>query len=41
MPEIHLKQARFTYSACGLFTRNKERIEKCMQIGNKDFIYRN
>ena len=26
MPEIHLKQARFTYSPCGLFTKNKERI---------------
>ena len=28
MPEMHLKQPGFTYSACGLFTRNKERIEK-------------
>ena len=26
MPEIHLKQAGFTYSACGPFTKNKERI---------------
>ena len=26
MPEIHLKQLQFTYSACGPFTRNKERI---------------
>ena len=41
MPEMHLKQFGFTYSACGLFTKNKERIEKCMQTGNKDFIYRN
>ena len=31
----------FTYSACGPFTRNKERIEKFMQTGNTDFIYRN
>ena len=23
MPEMHLKQARFTYSACGPFTKNK------------------
>ena len=22
MPEIHLKQPRFTYSACGPFTKN-------------------
>ena len=41
MPEIHLKQPGFTYSACGPFTRNKERIEKFMQSGNTDFIYRN
>ena len=40
-PEIHLKQPGFTYSACGPFTRNKERIEKFMRTGNTDFIYRN
>ena len=28
MPEIHLRQPEFTYSASGLFTRNKERIQK-------------
>ena len=28
MPELHLKQPGFTYSACGPFTRKKERIEK-------------
>ena len=41
IPEMHLKQLGFTYSACGLFTRNKERIEKFMLTGNPDFIYRN
>ena len=41
MPEIHLKQPGFTYSACGPFTKNKERIEKFMQTGNTDFIYKN
>ena len=41
MPEMHLKQPGFTYSACGPFTRNKKRIEKFMQTGNTDFIYRN
>ena len=41
MPEMYLKQPGFTYSACGPFTRNKKRIEKFMQTGNKDFIYRN
>ena len=40
MPEMHLKQPGFTYSACGLFTKNKERIEKFMQTGNTDFIYK-
>ena len=30
MPEMHLKQPGFTYSACGPYTRNKERIEKFM-----------
>ena len=28
MPEMHLKQPGFTYSACEPFTKNKERIEK-------------
>ena len=41
MPEIHLKQLGLTYSACGPFTKNKERIEKFMQTGNTDFIYKN
>ena len=41
MSELHLKQPGFTYSACGLFTKNKERIEKFMQSGDTDFIYRN
>ena len=41
MPEMHLKQPDFTYSACGPFTKNKERIEKFMHTGNTDFIYKN
>ena len=28
MPEMHLRQPAFTYSACGPFTKNKERIQK-------------
>ena len=40
-PEMHLKKPGFTYSACGPFTRIKERIEKFMQTVNTDFIYRN
>ena len=41
MPEMHLKQPDFTYSACGPFTKNKERIENFMQTGNTDFIFKN
>ena len=41
MPEMRLKQLGFAYSACGPFTKNKERIEKFMQTGNTDFIYKN
>ena len=39
MPEMHLRKPGFTYSACGPFTKNK-RIEKFMQSGNTDFIYK-
>ena len=41
MPEMHLKQPSFTYSACGPFTKNKGRIEKLMQTRNTGFIYKN
>ena len=41
MPEMHLKQLGYTYSAGGPFTKNKERIEKFMQTANIDFIYKN
>ena len=41
MPEMHLRQPGFTYSACCPFTKNKGRIEKFMQSGNADFIYKN
>ena len=40
-PEMHLKQPGFTYSACGPFTKNKERNEKFMQTGNTVFIQKN
>ena len=41
MLKMHLKQPIFTYSACGLFTKDKERIKKFMQTGNTDFILKN
>ena len=41
MPEMHLKQPGFTYSACDPFTKNKERIAKFMQTGYTNFMYKN
>ena len=37
MPEMHLRQPQFIYSACGPFTRHKERIKKFKQTG--DSVY--
>ena len=39
--EMHLRQHGFTYSACGPFTKSKERIQKFMQTGDTNYIYRN
>ena len=41
MPETHLRQPQFVYSACGPFTRHKERIKKFKQTGDMRYIYRN
>ena len=41
MPEMYLRQPEFTYSACGPFTKNKERIRKFKETGDTDNIYRN
>ena len=41
MPEMHLRQPQFVYSACGPFTRHKERIKKFKQTGDTCYIYRN
>ena len=41
MPEMHLKQPQFIYSACGPFTRHRERIKKFKQTGDTRHIYRN
>ena len=38
---MHLKQLRFTYSACGPFTKNKERIRKFKEMGDTSYIYKN
>ena len=41
MPEIHLKQPGFTYSTCGTFTENKERIQKLKETRDTKYIYKN
>ena len=41
MPELHLKQSGFTYSACGPFTKHHERIQKFTETGNLKHLYRN
>ena len=39
--EMHLKQPGFTYSVCGPFIKNKQRIQKFMQTGDTNYIYQN
>ena len=41
IPEMHLNQPGFTYSVCDPFNKNKERIEKFMETGNTNCIYKN
>ena len=41
MPEMHLRQPQFVYSACGPFTKNKERIQKFKETGDTSYIYKN
>ena len=40
IPEMHLRQSGLIYSACGPFTRNKQRIQKFTQSGDTNYIYR-
>ena len=41
MPEMHLKQPGFTYSACGPLTKNKERIQTFKETGDASYICKN
>ena len=41
MSEMHLRQPRFTYNACGPFAKNKERIQKFKETGDTGYIYKN
>ena len=38
MPEMHLKQPGFTYSACEPFNKSKERIQKFKETGDTKYI---
>ena len=37
-PDMHLRQPRFTYSACRPFTKNKERIQKFNETGDSWYL---
>ena len=41
MSEMHLRQPGFTYSACGPFTENEERIQQFKETGDSWYIYQN
>ena len=41
MPEMHLRQPQFLYSACGPFIKNKERVQKFKETGYTSYIYKN
>ena len=41
MPEMHLRHSGFTYSACGPFTKNKQRIQKFREAVDSKYIYWN
>ena len=41
MPEMHLRQPTFVYSACEPFTRHKERIKEFKRTGNINLLYKN
>ena len=41
MHEMHLRQPQFTYSACGSFTKYKQRIQKFKETGDTNYIYKN
>ena len=41
MPELHLRQTGFTYSACGSFTKHRKRVQKFRETSNWNYIYKN
>ena len=41
MPEMHSRQPRFTNSACGTFTKKKQRIQKFNETEDSRYNYQN
>ena len=41
VPEMYLRQPKFTYRACGPFTKHKQRIQKFKKTGDTKYIYKN
>ena len=41
IPEMHFKQARFTYSVCGPFFKNKERMKNIKEPRDSRYIHQN
>ena len=41
MPEMHLRQPQFTYSASRPFTKRKQRIQKFKETRDTNYIYKN
>ena len=41
MPELHLRQPEFTYRACGLFARHREKIQKFRERDILKHLYMN
>ena len=39
--KMHLRQHRFTYNACEIFTKSKERIQKCKERSDSRYMYQN
>ena len=41
MSERYLRKPGFTYSSCGTFTKNKDRIQKFKETKDSRYIYQN
>ena len=41
IPELYFKQPEFTYSACGPYTKHRERIQKFREASNLKHLHKN